>query len=774
MQALTVLGAVAGSISAASDVLTALDHAVSTAAKIKDAPQQAVSTLRDVRMMRSNMVRFQQLLDSQSHLRDRGVYIPLDDTQNTFTDCITSLDELESLLKPLSDPDLKPLDLVDRLEWVMKDKRIEALSKRVHDAQSSLGLMLTILSNESLLEVQKALAGLSELTKTISGNVAHLNRRSISTKSERSSRLAKEDGDEGDDNSTIRPLSALRRASYAALVSRPDSVIIPSTVAEEPVEETDEEKAVNIVARFAFEAALESSRAYRRAPKWDLDDVSFRSSVMNPHAWSLFSRMSCLSLGDVSRISVIALPLFSTDLRNSQHYQFGSTEEEIGTIQIEKDEQDSDQPRPTLRVTPVPSPEPLPSYVYGPVPPTPSKKGTTGVLNTLRKALSPVTKRLDPDRKSPDLGKRASSPIDNPAIPYIPHEQSVSRSPFVTALSPTLSQQPDDARSIRSENSVHTLGDLSQLKLNENELYLFHSNGVPCHNVILESFDEDEDIQNKMGAGQLSLAASQGYLDVFRCGQCKSSLASISKREFNGVPKFEIWCGASACLASAELKSCPCHAKIVEVGLPTDKYVGCRLPFEKEIKCPRCFDLCPDCVPVNHDTFPEGYGIFELQSVYLKAQRWLFENVWRDAETSEWEKQLNYHLSQIEIRLRLCPVSNPVLERFKWILDTRQRILNWRKGILPTWREMNNLVAQGSDFYKGPMQNMMDAIEESDAFLEREMDQSIDLVPGLADIRRKDSVESDSDIGEQWFAIIGNGNVPNDTTPNELAVGIAL
>ncbi|CAG9989569.1 unnamed protein product [Clonostachys byssicola] len=764
MQALTVLGAVAGSISAASDVLTVLDHAVSTAAKVKDAPQQAVATLRDVRMMRSNMVRFQQLLDSQNHLRDRGVYIPLDDTQNTFTDCITSLDELESLLKPLSDPNLKPLDLVARLEWVMKDKRIEALSKRVHDAQSSLGLMLTILSNESLLEVQKALAGLSELTKTISGNVAHLNRRSVSTKSERS--LAKGDDENGgDDNSTIRPLSALRRASYAALVSRPDSVIIPSTVAEEPVEETDEEKAVNVVARFAFEAALESSRAYRRAPKWDLDDVSFRSSVMNPHAWSLFSRMSCLSLGDVSRISVIALPLFSTDLRNSQHYQFGSTEEEIGPVQTEQDEQDSQPSHPTLRITPVPSPAPLPSYVYGPVPPTPSKKGATRVLNSLKKALSPVTKALDPERRPSDIGRRSPSPINVPTAPH---------TPFGPALSPTLSQQPDDARSIRSENSVHTLGDLSQLKLSENELYLFHSNGVPCHNVILESFDEDEDIQNKMGAGQLNLAASQGYLDMFRCGKCKSSLANMSKREFNGVPKFEIWCGAQACLASSELKPCPCHAKIVEVGLPTDKYIGCRLLFGKEIKCPRCFDLCPDCVPVNHETFPEGYGIFELQSVYLKAQRWLFANVWRDDETSEWEKQLNYHLSQIEIRLRLCPVSNPVVERFKWILDTRQRILNWRKGILPTWREMNNLVAQGSDFYKGPMQNMMDVMEESDAFLEREMDQNIDLVPGLADIRRKDSIESDSDIGEQWFAIIGNGNMPNGSTTNELAVGIAL
>jgi hypothetical protein len=145
MEALTVFGAVTGGISVASEILKALDKAIATASKVKDAPEQATTTLRDVRMMRQNMLRFQHLLDTQHTSRDRGAYIPLDDVQNTFTDCVTSLDELETLLKPLSDPSLQPMALAERFEWAMQDKKIELLSKRVHDAQASLGLMLTIL-----------------------------------------------------------------------------------------------------------------------------------------------------------------------------------------------------------------------------------------------------------------------------------------------------------------------------------------------------------------------------------------------------------------------------------------------------------------------------------------------------------------------------------------------------------------------------------------------------------------------------------------------------
>lgn len=78
----------------------------------------------------------------------------MDDCQDTFTDCVKSLDELEDLLRPLSDPTLQPLAMSERLEWAMKDKDIERVSKRVQDAQASLGLMLTILQKYGLLGYQ--------------------------------------------------------------------------------------------------------------------------------------------------------------------------------------------------------------------------------------------------------------------------------------------------------------------------------------------------------------------------------------------------------------------------------------------------------------------------------------------------------------------------------------------------------------------------------------------------------------------------------------------
>jgi hypothetical protein len=145
MDPLSIFGAVAGGISVTSEIVKALDKAISTASKVKEAPDLAVSTLRDVSMMRLTMIRFQQLLDSQRVDAQRSIYFSLDDAQNVFLGCVTSLDQLENLLRPLSDPRLQSLDISDRLEWAMKDKRINQLAQRVRDAQASLNLMLTIM-----------------------------------------------------------------------------------------------------------------------------------------------------------------------------------------------------------------------------------------------------------------------------------------------------------------------------------------------------------------------------------------------------------------------------------------------------------------------------------------------------------------------------------------------------------------------------------------------------------------------------------------------------
>ena len=50
-------------------------------------------------------------------------------------------------------------------------------------------------------------------------------------------------------------------------------------------------------------------------------DFSFRSSIARSNAWSVFSG---LSLGDISIMSVVALPVYPDDISNPQHYDFGN------------------------------------------------------------------------------------------------------------------------------------------------------------------------------------------------------------------------------------------------------------------------------------------------------------------------------------------------------------------------------------------------------------------------------------------------------------------
>ncbi|KAJ3531379.1 hypothetical protein NM208_g8904 [Fusarium decemcellulare] len=314
MDPLSIFGAVAGGISVTSEIVKALDKAISIASSVKEAPELAKSTLRDVATMRSTMLRFQTLLNSKALENRPGIYFPLDDAQNAFLGCVTSLDELESLIRPLSDPKLKSLDMSERLEWAMKDKRINQLSQRVRDAQLSLVLMSTILQQESLMQMQEAIASLSQICQKIAPSVAHLKRRSADLYVIEHRR----DGeDEVDDSSTIRPAPA----------PRPDSIIVSESMLTGDQLSPQDQIDGSFSPRFAFEDALERSRVYRRAPNWNFDDLSYRSSDFNMNALSFLSRLSSShsSLGRASTISFVALPIFCNDLSNPEHYNFGET-----------------------------------------------------------------------------------------------------------------------------------------------------------------------------------------------------------------------------------------------------------------------------------------------------------------------------------------------------------------------------------------------------------------------------------------------------------------
>lgn len=69
---------------------------------------------------------------------------------------------------------------------------------------------------------------------------------------------------------------------------------------------------------FDFETDLGSSRVYRRVKRESMD-YSFRSSMASSNIGSM---LSGFSLGEVSNISIIALPIYAEDLTNSRHYSF--------------------------------------------------------------------------------------------------------------------------------------------------------------------------------------------------------------------------------------------------------------------------------------------------------------------------------------------------------------------------------------------------------------------------------------------------------------------
>ncbi|KAL6361268.1 hypothetical protein LRP88_04734 [Fusarium phalaenopsidis] len=365
MDPLSIFGAVAGGISVTSEIVKALDKAISTASRVKEAPDLAVSTLRDVSMMRLTMIRFQQLLDSQRPDAQRGIYFSLDDAQNVFLGCVTSLDQLENLLGPLSDPRLQSLDISDRLDWAMKDKRINQLAQRVRDAQASLNLMLAIMQHASLIEAREAITDLSEICKRIAPNVAHLKRRSIeSIPSIKSSR----ESVQSDDASTIRPAPS----------KRPESIAIPSPQSDAPS------------SRFAFEETLEASRPYRRVPSGVDEVFSYRSSALNMRALSLLSELTRRSLGNMSTMSFVALPIFCNDLSNPQHYKFGDGNDanKQPAPAVELNKFPSPPPNRPLPPTPTPTPTPYLTPPLTPQSPSPSTKVSMwGMLKAMRKPL---------------------------------------------------------------------------------------------------------------------------------------------------------------------------------------------------------------------------------------------------------------------------------------------------------------------------------------------------------------------------------------------------
>ena len=80
-----------------------------------------------------------------------------------------------------------------------------------------------------------------------------------------------------------------------------------------------------VTSRLSFEDDLNGSRVYKRTQFYE-SDVSFTTSAIRTHSWSIFSG---LSLAEVSIISAIALPLYLFEISNSQWYDVGVVNQNV-------------------------------------------------------------------------------------------------------------------------------------------------------------------------------------------------------------------------------------------------------------------------------------------------------------------------------------------------------------------------------------------------------------------------------------------------------------
>ena len=131
------------------------------------------------------------------------------------------------------------------------------------------------------------------------------------------------------------------------------STIVPERRGNDLIPELEDA----FVVQFTFDQDLSSSKVYRRARKRGSAE-SLRSSAAFSFGWSCLSEMS---LGDISNISVISLPIHIHELSNQAHYRSGpqamepamstSVQEEILSKEANMQDKDVKQDADTIEET---------------------------------------------------------------------------------------------------------------------------------------------------------------------------------------------------------------------------------------------------------------------------------------------------------------------------------------------------------------------------------------------------------------------------------------
>ena len=133
---LSIAISVAGLLATAGKICSVLSHFIGAAT---DAPQSAQAALNAVEEVRFALDMVKGLIDTITNLPStRRMLVRLDHIAITFSNCVLTLSELESLVS-FKD------GIMHRLRWAWGEKKIMRLLPRLESQKASLSLMVTVL-----------------------------------------------------------------------------------------------------------------------------------------------------------------------------------------------------------------------------------------------------------------------------------------------------------------------------------------------------------------------------------------------------------------------------------------------------------------------------------------------------------------------------------------------------------------------------------------------------------------------------------------------------
>ncbi|KAK3685150.1 hypothetical protein B0T22DRAFT_212242 [Podospora appendiculata] len=311
MDPLSAIASVVGIISAASQVAAVLGPYARAG---KEAPKIVAQLHSETLATKTVLTALEQLTMVLSKIAaissiTYASLIQIDELRAVLTDGVLLFSELESLVDTL--PPLgvtsQGARLLASIQWTRKRGALLAVLARLQSFKVSINCILSILQSDSQARAESHQQQLIQNVNEILRNSQTLTQMML-----------------GADDVATTLLDAPRpRASIESQSVTPQNggVHAPVHVPRGDRRPRMSLQSTRSLYSMHFETELKGSRVYRLAKRMSMD-FSMRSSVVGTHAWSVFSG---LSLGEISNISVLALPIFATDITNPQHYHFGLT-----------------------------------------------------------------------------------------------------------------------------------------------------------------------------------------------------------------------------------------------------------------------------------------------------------------------------------------------------------------------------------------------------------------------------------------------------------------